>query len=241
MGTPYHTFLDIRGVNSLLQLGFHIVGVLIAGHLPVILAPCMTSTTDRPTSRVCVCSVMHMLNDAHTQWIVAHSGIMWLCICIIVICKTSVWSLEVLTFRASFWQQKASHNISEHLIIAGSLCDLHHPANLSTVKRQWQHTTPISFYRGYTPTSTLNCGELWLFRPSSGGGIRSACVRSLGGGCSAHMRLCSTLGGPDPFLTFMRGVCILWILLFALSSSCVQASEVNCMPLLLNEMCGPSK
>jgi hypothetical protein len=31
----------------------------------------------------------------------------------------------------------------------------------------------------------------------------------LGGGCipcSVDMRLCSTLGGPDPFLTFMHGV-----------------------------------
>jgi hypothetical protein len=46
----------------------------------------------------------------------------------------------------------------------------------------------------------LNCGELWL---SSG----QLVLMSLGvaaSQCSADMRLCSTLGGQDPFLTFMN-------------------------------------
>jgi ABC-type nickel/cobalt efflux system permease component RcnA len=102
----------------------------------------------------------------------------------------------------------------EHLIIAGSLCDLHHPANLPTVERQWRHNHAhklLSRSRLLLHSTVVNCN--CSDHHQEGGssqlvlvGFAGCCIP-----CSAHMRLCSiaTLGGPDPFLTFMCGVCFI--------------------------------
>jgi hypothetical protein len=72
-------------------------------------------------------------------------------------------------------------------IIAGSL---HHSANLPTVERQWRHNhAHLNFIcPGHHLHQEGASGELVLISFGSG------CIP-----CSSVMRLCSTLGGPDPF------------------------------------------
>jgi hypothetical protein len=169
--------------------------------------------------------VLHITLRAH-----AHSGAMWCrytegvskilqldksekryCACPVFWCGLYTWSLFAFliarTWKTSFsiswimtWLATYFHSFYNR---RNGLRDLHHPANLPTVEHhRWHNHTRKLLSRSRLLLHSIVTVQAII--------IRSQFVLVIP--CSADMRLCSTSVGPDPFSTFMYGVCILWIL-----------------------------